>query len=107
MESFEIKQEIKEEPFDPDEFNSALIPKVEVGENVIPKVEVMNEKQNEESKSTNNTYHTCPKCDITYYSAMSIKNHIQVCKKTQEKYTEPLTYLPRITIKGRISKDRL
>ena len=27
MESFEIKKEIKEEPFDPDEFNSALIPK--------------------------------------------------------------------------------
>ena len=26
---------------------------------------------------------SCPKCDITYYSAMSIKNHIQVCKKSK------------------------
>ena len=42
---------------------------------------------------------SCPKCDITYYSAMSIKNHIQVCKKSKAQNV-PLTNLPRITIKG-------
>ena len=42
---------------------------------------------------------SCPKCDITYYSAMSIKNHIQVCKKSKV-HNVPLTNLPRVTIKG-------
>ena len=67
----EIKQEIKEEPFDPDlDFNpEALIPKVEVSEAaplIIPKVEI-----NEDvAEPRDNKSLSCPKCDITYYSAM-------------------------------------
>ena len=87
MESVQIKQEIKEEPLDPDEFNPALIPKVEV-----------NDQADDDELHPDKSL-SCPKCDITYYSAMSIKNHIQVCKKSKA-HNLPLAHLPRITIKG-------
>ena len=64
-----------------------------------PKVEVNESEDELPDKSL-----SCPKCDITYYSAMSIKNHIQVCKKSKA-HNVPLTHLPRITIKGRPTID--
>ena len=71
---------IKEEPLEiaentvvksePPDF--ALEPKVEVKtEDIVEEAEI---EDNDETLS-------CPKCGIRYYSARSIKNHIQVCKK--------------------------
>ena len=76
MESIKIKEEpldIKQEPLDHPEFDeNLLVPLV----SLVPKVEVTDKQKEGDSLS-------CPKCDIRYYSAMSIKNHIQVCKKVQ------------------------
>ena len=88
MESFvKIKEEpldIKEEPLDHfSEFDhDLLVPKIEVEESTTATVTISDtaaadDLQQQESLS-------CPKCDIRYYSAMSIKNHIQVCKKVRE-----------------------
>ena len=82
MDTIIIKQEpidIKEEPLTPedsfeDRFDEELlVPKIEVIESAIGPKSVQVES------STNSL--SCPKCHIRYYSAMSIKNHIQVCKK--------------------------
>lgn len=70
---FKIKQEIKEEPpeiNDDSDFEDLLVPKIELEE--------------DRYKGEQNSSLSCPKCDITYYSAMSIKNHIQVCKKVRK-----------------------
>ena len=88
-----IKTEIKEEPIDDFDFNPAtLIPKVEVCEEEDVNTEPITEP-------TSATSLSCPKCDITYYSAMSIKNHIQVCKKSKQEIN-PSAQLPKIKIKG-------
>ena len=88
-----IKTEIKEEPFDDFDFNPAtLIPKVEVREEEDDIAEPI-------SEATSDTSLSCPKCGIKYYSAMSIKNHIQVCKKSKQEISQSVQ-LPKIKIKG-------
>jgi hypothetical protein len=74
---------VKEEPLDDDtDFHQALIPNVVVKEETADKVAaVANHIPEVDEEPKENL--SCPKCDITYYSAMSIKNHIQVCKKVK------------------------
>lgn len=77
--------DIKEEPLDHDSYHHLLEPQIEMTEN----------KQ---------TSLSCPKCHIRYYSAMSIKNHIQVCKikaaDADSKCSIPFKSKPRLVIKG-------
>ena len=89
METVRIKQEpieIKQEPLeiteDPllDRFDETLlVPKVEVVETINAQDKYSNSVP-VQAENTDSSL-SCPKCHIRYYSAMSIKNHIQVCKK--------------------------
>ena len=111
METVIIKQEpidIKEEPIDPDDplenqFDQALlVPKIEVIETDL--VSSNNAISVQAEQSSTNSSLSCPKCHITYYSAMSIKNHIQVCKKDAGTYDGSIEKVfkvkPKIVIKG-------
>ena len=78
MESVKVKEEpadenslqIKAEPLDLEEDDSIdqnlFVPRIDFGVN--------------NASETDDDNLRCPKCDIKYYSARSIKNHIQVCQ---------------------------
>ena len=89
METVSIKKEpidIKEEPLEAIENplldhrfdETLLVPKIEVIETATD-VDILSNSTTVQAENTPSL--SCPKCHIRYYSAMSIKNHIQVCKK--------------------------
>ena len=71
---------IKEEPLEIEE--NAVVKSEPPDFALEPKVEVKTEDIVEEAEiEDSDETLSCPKCGIRYYSARSIKNHIQVCKK--------------------------